>query len=527
MGISAAVVWEFRATASANMANGGGFKAGASGTDWSLQDSPQYALTGVTSSAANAVMLTASASNDMIGNIARVVSGTNATVGWYEITGCTPGVSITVDRTWGSGAVASGVVNIGGALNTGGTIENTWTGSLVAGHKIWIKSGSYTVSQTISTGSGSASAPILWQGYTSTRGDTCNDTSRPILDFGASTLWNAPTSNRWENIILKGSNTNVLAMGSISSAINCKFINYSTTAGRNAFAFNSSNGLLLNCEAVSYRGVAVNLAASNSNVVNCYIHDSVSGIAVANTGAQFIVGNIIESCGTAAINCTSAPASFTLISGNTLYGSEAKTGTGIIFATGTVQAKVLSNIIYGFTTGISHADVVTAHKTYEDYNFYYNNTTNATNITLGSNSLTTQAPTFGNAAQLTGATATTSGSDLTQAGANFSTVTANRDFCNILSGTGVTTGQYLITAVNGTTITLDSAPGTDATADKTWQITTGRVFTIGTNLKARGYPRTIQPIALNTSYTDPGALQRQESASGGMVKRRLGYTSIG
>jgi len=93
--LSGLIVWEIRSNGNDN--NGGGFKTGASGTDYSQQTSPQYALTSVTTAGAGATFLLASASADMVGNIAHVVSGTNFTAGFYEITSVSVGVSVTCD----------------------------------------------------------------------------------------------------------------------------------------------------------------------------------------------------------------------------------------------------------------------------------------------------------------------------------------------------------------------------------------------------------------------------------------------
>lgn len=112
-------------------------------------------------------------------------------------------------------------------------------------------------------------------------------------------------------------------------------------------------------------------------------------------------------------------------------------------------------------------------------------------------------------AQITGSTATTSGNVLTQAGGDFSSVVDGRDYLYLVSGTGVTTGIYGITAHTTTTVTLDLAPGTDATADKVWQITTGRNFAVGPNLKATGYPGVFAG-GLTTGAIDVGGVQRQE-----------------
>lgn len=170
MALSTALVWECRTTGSDN--NGGAFKTGATGTDYSQQDSPQYALTGVTTSGAGAVFLTASAAADMVGNTCRVVSGTNFTVGTYEITSVSVGVSVTVDRNLTTGAGLSGVINIGGAVATIGAITGRWA----AGNLGWVKAtANYTVTSTITLASGlndiGSIAPNQLTGYTTTRGD--------------------------------------------------------------------------------------------------------------------------------------------------------------------------------------------------------------------------------------------------------------------------------------------------------------------------------------------------------------------
>ena len=58
-------------------------------------------------------------------------------------------------------------------------------------------------------------------------------------------------------------------------------------------------------------------------------------------------------------------------------------------------------------------------------------------------------------------------------------------------------------------ITLDIAPGTNATADKVWQITTGRNFAVGKNLKALAFPGQFQG-GLTKGYMEMGAVQRKE-----------------
>src|ERR1700722_18984612 len=128
--VSANTVWECRTTGSDT--NGGGFVTGASGTDYSQQASPQYTLTLVTTAAANAICLSASAAANMVGNICYIASGTNFIVGWYQIISVSVGVSFTLDRTCTSAAGANGSINIGGALATvGQAAQNCVNGNVV------------------------------------------------------------------------------------------------------------------------------------------------------------------------------------------------------------------------------------------------------------------------------------------------------------------------------------------------------------------------------------------------------------
>ena len=88
----ATTVWEVRPTVGSD-SNGGGFVPGASGTDWSQQNSPQYALTGIASSGSGNTVLSALAAADMVGNIAQCTGGTNFNTGLFEVTSVSVGVS--------------------------------------------------------------------------------------------------------------------------------------------------------------------------------------------------------------------------------------------------------------------------------------------------------------------------------------------------------------------------------------------------------------------------------------------------
>src|SRR3990167_9330472 len=176
--MSASITWEVSSTATANMVNGGGFKTGASGTDYSLQNAAQWTASDGTSNVSttftSASMTFTSA---IVGNILHLTAGTNGTVGWYEITGYTDANTITLDRNCSTGAMTNGTFYVGGALSLNSTLDDDFfeeiSGANTAdGVKVWFKSGTYILGQTVSiAGAGGSQKPIVVEGYSSARGD--------------------------------------------------------------------------------------------------------------------------------------------------------------------------------------------------------------------------------------------------------------------------------------------------------------------------------------------------------------------
>jgi hypothetical protein len=528
MAINANAVFEIRSTATANNANGGGFVTGASGTDYSQQNAAQYNLTGASNGAASATVSHASASADMVGNIAHIISGTNFTPGWYEIISVVAGVSITFDRNCTTGAGASGVINIGGALSLNGTgtgiSDDAFFESLIAGNKVWIKSGSYTVTAVaITTAAGTASAPINVEGYNSTRGDRpTTDATRPQLNLNTGQLSSGSFFN-WSYIyFFTNSSVGVISSGSTNRYWWVKMVNTSTTADRFGLNFvgASTHSQFYFCEFICYRGRAVNIGTTNDAVhfFGCIMRDSNVGVLHSGGSSHqsiyincLIYGNV-----TYGMDITGKTGATISILNCTFHGSQNKLGTGINIQTGVAFARVMNCIFSGLAVGIAQADA-TSLGSIDMSNNFYNNTSDVTNWSKGHLTYALN-PNFTSASTLSGATATTSGSVLTQSGADFSSVTDGVDFVYISAGTGVTAGKYKITAHTTTTLTLDIAPGTNATADKVWQINIGNNYGIGPNLKAKGLPSNF-PLDLTTSYLDIGAVQRKEP--------QIAYGSVG
>ena len=97
--INAASQWDIRSTAEAN--NGGcWWNSGGASTDYSQQDAAQLTLTDITSNAAGTAWasVTGGFTANMVGSCVRLSSGTNFTVGTYQITAFTDTNNVTVDR---------------------------------------------------------------------------------------------------------------------------------------------------------------------------------------------------------------------------------------------------------------------------------------------------------------------------------------------------------------------------------------------------------------------------------------------
>ncbi len=509
MAFPATCVAEIRSGATAANANGGVWDTAGTGTDWSKQLAAQYNLTGGTSSGAGSVILHASASTDMPGNGLRLVSGTNATASWYVILSVVAGVSITVDRACTTGVGASIVFNIGGAWSLQNANDSTVLSLLAAGNKVWILNGTYTLTGTLTLSNpANITQEISFEGYAATRGDRPRGATRPLIK-GATTIWN--TNMSWTSIIITHTAGTMVSASTRGYALYCKFVCSSTSAG--AIAFNITNHItMLFCEIVSYRGVAIQ-SGNSIFAYGCYIHDSDVGIKNTNGSGNYshaYINCIFEGCVTAAISHSGAQDTSVLMQGNTVYGAENKLGTGLLLVTGGAGIKIFNNIFYGLVTALSCADAsgsALGSSFLLDSNNFYNNTTDVTNLTKGPNDIALD-PTFTSVTQTKGTNGTTSGSVLTSSGASFPAFTPGVDFLVLVSGSGITAGVYGIVSNTSTTITLDIAPGTNATNDKVFQVTSGHNFGVGANMKAVG-PLGAFPGALSTGYQDIGAVQRQ------------------
>ena len=331
--ITATTVWEVRSAGADT--NGGGFDPSVTspGTDYSQQASPQYTVSTATSAGAGAVLLFAAAAADANGNVLQITAGTNATVGFYTIVSVSAGVSVTVNANCTTGAASGVTFKIGGALAT----PSKPASALVPGNKMYIKGSlSRSSSDTFSV-SGTAALPIVFEGYTSTRGDAYNPTNVringvkglvltnvPTITYAAGSIWNMNVAyNQLRNLAFVGSYGfgGIVITGANATLIGCSITNTSTAAGSTAASIGitafvidcdfssvgtsastclsvNNSGFVVNCRATCTNGLGVTMGYGGG-IFNSLIYGSAVGGVSASLqfGLNNVTGCTIVGCG--------------------------------------------------------------------------------------------------------------------------------------------------------------------------------------------------------------------------------------
>ncbi len=304
MPISPTAVWEVRTTGSD--ANGGAFRAGATGIDYSQQNTPQVIFSDLVIGT-NTTELT-SAANPFtaahVGNVINVTASTGFAAGRYEIMSVSAGVA-TMDRP-----VAS-VVNTpatGGSGRLGGCLLTlpALTSAMAASNRAFVRAGNYPITATalfVASHTPSAAAPpTTVSGYYQTRGDlypgSPDNANRPTLTVNAAiaSVISGVTSSGLliQNLQLVAGSSNsssFIILGTNSAVVNVRMSGFS---GRGISAA-GSGGRVQHCEFVNgtaasgsaaIHGTNTNLTVFNSHVRNC------SG------GGMFFggVGAVVDAC---------------------------------------------------------------------------------------------------------------------------------------------------------------------------------------------------------------------------------------
>lgn len=289
MALASTVVWEVRTTG--DDTNGGGFNSASAGTDYSQQNTPVLTVTDAATSGVGSTTLTSATGGftaAMVGNVVHLYGGLNLIEGWYEITGYTDGNTVTLDRAPddGVGGVSGATCKVGGALGSPGGLGATLTNAGRDGQKVWIKSGTYTLTTaTENTPGGPLKLPgsvfLAVRGYDTVRGDAV---AKPLISAGAITGISLVTvvayfndsSQVVENIEVDGNNG----------------------AGNNGIVDTGSNYRqchIFKCVARNCPGTGIGAPSSNpqSQIHNCYAYNCGVGFR-----GEMIINSVAESCTT-------------------------------------------------------------------------------------------------------------------------------------------------------------------------------------------------------------------------------------
>lgn len=385
MANAAGILWEFQPTAGAS-ANGGGFDPSvvAPGTN--------HALAGTTFSRADIAIeadtttITSAGdpfASDDDGNVIQITAGGTATPGYYTILSEAAGVA-QLDRSAGTagGSVTGGI----GPLDilTDAFLDGA-AGTLgpQAGDTIYLKDdGTMTLGGNIFlTKDGTATEPIIIEGYNATRGDEPTGTNRPLIAAGANQF---SFDNWWvfRHLRLTTTQANGFDGDAQLRFENCSSVNSSGTGGRSAFNV-LVNAHFADCDGASTNGDAFSADGSTHVVKRCHAHDSDVGINLAATGGWHIADSIIEACATAGISITSG--SGQLIDGNTIDTCV----IGLSVTSGGHALRVKNNIFSHNTTKGAQADAAHDSNQFDWNNWHDNAGGDVSNFTKGSNATAT------------------------------------------------------------------------------------------------------------------------------------------
>jgi len=362
--------------------NGGGFKAGASGTDYSNQDAAQASYTTL-AMANTGTTLTSTAEfgtvgSAIVGNIIYISGGTNFTTGWYEVTAYTDTNTISIDRNATNGSTASaGTGNMGGALHIDILGSTAFCNSTTAldfasgSHTIWIKTGTHTVTTAATVAFAGTTytnkIPII-RGFDSTKGDVVEGTTRPLISVGTNAIYfnsnyGKMADLRWTGSATSGSH---FRCGTDWVFQNCEFKTSATTGG--ASVCNTSAGCTFVGCLFMGAGTKNGIGPAGASGVYAYCYLENLTTALAN---GVMVNCIFNNCTTANNQTNTLVATIN----STFYNCT----TALDWDANTRQFAV-NNIFHTCTTAIKNSSSFGQFHTYEP-NIIWNNTTDYTSGT--------------------------------------------------------------------------------------------------------------------------------------------------
>lgn len=404
-------VWETRNAG--NDANGGGYVTGSSGTDYSQQNSAQYTASDLSCSGScttNPCQVFSTATgflSDIVGDIIQINSGTGWTTGFYEVVSFNGSGLITLDRACGNGNNTGGVFHIGGALATLSKLNTAMGTTANISQVAWVKNDStYSVSSQAAnfnfTTNGCNNCQPQINGYTSSRGDN-----------GMPTIQASAAINNSMIEISNNNNLNGLMLRNFIIDCNSKSNSYglqiasNTTGAENIKVTNCTNdGIRMEdgadqCRWCYVTGTSGGTAAINIDGVNasssqpsmCYFcvaySNTIAGIRLVNS----ICINCISGNNSGAssdgfgINTSSGQGSSWII--NSVAYNNGRDGIRLVTVNSEIYQILNTIISQNAGWGINSTTTVASGQIYENYNFFYSNTSGArTGLSAGANDVT-------------------------------------------------------------------------------------------------------------------------------------------
>jgi hypothetical protein len=364
MALSANSVFEVRTAGSDT--NGGGFVTGASGTDFSQQNSKNSVGSNISTTdivAAGTTTLTSATMNGsaaMVGNIIYLQGGTGSlAAGWYQITAFTSNTggvtTFVVDRTVATGTGIT--MNIGGALlSPAVAVAIVVNGNIVYCMNVGADGASVfsmtSATANVAGGVISSGVSCFIQGYTSTR-SLGNTDARPTfqLNVSTATLWTSASSN----FVVQG----VIFDGNSQTSAKCFAGGVFVRCMAKNFNAASTAGLFVDCSATNnsaniFAGTAAYGCEAYGNTATPFSINAYSCISTGNTGGTtdgFVIPNgvallvncIAVSNGRNGFTGANAP-------GASLVNCHAESNTGVGFSASAGRALINCSA-YGNTGG--------------------------------------------------------------------------------------------------------------------------------------------------------------------------------
>lgn len=456
--ISTLTNWEIRTTGS--NANGGGFVAGASGTDRSQSDTAFCTSSDLATVGTSATSATCPFSTASVGNIIQITAG-GCSAGFYQVVSVAVATA-TLDSSAGTSTGCT--FALGGGLQTIATVI-TNTGPAIGGNTIWIKSGTYTITSKIINPANTSLNPFSVIGYAVTHGD---NGTKPLITTATNS-------------------THIFDFGTGNSALYVfQNLSLSNTAGTPFDGFHATVGeiyglLVINCKLTGFRyGIDGDFVVDESfpglRVVQTEITATTTA-AIINSDGVWAQGNYIHDN-----------------TGNGFIGTTARSGAGVF----------LQNVFYKNANGVTDAgsgSLGTQNRIYIfQSNVFSDQTTDGVNLSNGGTPvwpLQIENNIFYN-------NGVYGFSLVTPPNPQYAITNQN----NAYGANGTAARLGLNAGTNDVTLSADPFVARGA-GNFALNSTAGG----GASLKATGYPGII--TGAGTGYLDIGALQSQCSGGGG------------